>query len=146
MDRGAWRVKSWTQLSDWTIKAHTYTHSICYCSVTKSCPTLWPQGLQHARPPCPSLSPRVCPSSCPLDQWCYLTISSSPAPFSFCLQSFPEPGSFPKSWLFTSGGQSIGALASVLPMNTQCWFPLGLTGLISLQSKGLWRVFSSTTI
>ena len=77
---------------------------------------------------------------------CYLTISSSAAPFSFCLQSFPVSGSFPVSWLFASGGQSIGASASVLPMNIEDWFPLGLTGLISLQSKGLSRVFSDTTV
>ena len=146
MDRGAWRVKSWTQLSDWTIKAHTYTHSICYCSVTKSCPTLWPQGLQHARPPCPSLSPRVCPSSCPVNWWCYPTIPSSAALFSFCPQSFPASGSFPMSRLFASGGQSIGASASVLWMHIKGWFPLELTGLISLQSKGLSKVFSSSTI
>ena len=90
---------------------------------------------------CPSPSPRVCPSSCPLNQWCHPTISSSVALFSFCLQSFPASGSFPMSQQFTSGGQSIGApaTASVLPMNIQGWFPLGWTGLISLQSKGLSR-------
>ena len=110
------------------------------------CNSLQLHGLQHVRLSCPSPSLGVCPSSCPLNQWCYSTISSSAAPFSFCLQSFPEPGSFPKSWLFTPGCQSIGALASVLPMNTQCWFPLGLTYLISLLSKGLSRVFSSATI
>ena len=92
------------------------------------------------------LSPRVCSNSCPLSQWYYLTISSSATPFSFCLQSFPASGSFPISWLFASVGQSIGASALVLPVNIQDWFPLGLTGLISLQSKGLSRVFSSTTI
>ena len=97
-------------------------------------------GLYHARLPCPSLSHRVC--SCPLGQWCHPTISSSVAPFSSCLQSFPASGSFPMSWLFTSGGQSIGAsaLASVLLMTNQGWFPLAWTGLISLQSKGLSRV------
>ena len=84
--------------------------------------------------------------SCPLSRWCYLTISSSAAPFSFCLQSFPASGSFPKSCLFTSGGQSIEASASVFKMNIQDWFPLGLPGLISLLSKGLSRVFSSTTV
>ena len=86
--------------------------------------------------------PRVCPNSCPLSQWCYLTISSSASPFSFCLQSFPASGSFPTSWLFASGGHSIGASvsASVLPMSIQDCFPLGLTGLIFLQSKGLSRV------
>ena len=97
--------------------------------------SLWPHELQHARLPCPSLSPRVCSDSHPLSQWCCLTISSSAACFSFCLLSFPASGSFPVSWLFSSGGQSIGAstLASVLVMNIQVWFPLGPTGLISLQ-------------
>ena len=100
--------------------------------------SLWPHGLQHARLPYPSLSPRVCSNSCLLSRWCYLT-SSSATPFSFCLQSFPALGSFPVSQLFTSGGQSINikALATVLPMNIQGWFPLGLTGLISLLPKGL---------
>ena len=110
--------------------------------------SLWPHELQHTRLPCPSLSPTVCSNSCPLSWWCHPTISSSIIPFSFCLQSFPASGSFPKSQHFASGGQSIGALdsASVLPMNTQGWFPLGLTGLISLKSNGPSRVFSSTTI
>ena len=78
---------------------------------------LWPHEMQHARLPFPSLSPGLCSNSCPVSQWCYITISSSATPFSFCLQSFPASGSFPMSWLFTSGGQSIGASASVLPMN-----------------------------
>ena len=103
-------------------------------------------GLQRDRLPCLSLSPGICSDSHPLSQWCYLTISSSAAPFSFCLQSFPVWGSFPTSQLFISGGQSTGASASVLPMNIQSWFPLGLTGLISLLSKGLSRIFSSTMI
>ena len=96
-------------------------------------------GLQHSRLPCPSPSPRVCSNSGPLSQWCHPTISSSVVPFSSCLQSFQASGSFPKSWLFASGGHSIGAsaLAPVLPRNIQCCFPLGLTGLISLKSKGL---------
>ena len=145
MDRGAWSFKSWTQLSEWTIKAHTYKHICCF-SVTKSRPTLGPQGLQHARPPCPSLSPRVCPSSCPLNQWYYPTISSSAAPFSFCLQSFPEPGLFQWVGYLHQVAKVLEISASVLPMNTQWWFPLGLTFLISLQSKGLSRVFSSTTV
>ena len=105
-----------------------------------------PHGLQHARLFCPSLSSEVCSSSCLLSQWCYLIILSSVALFSFCLQSFPASGSFPMSQFFPSGGQSIGASASVLPVNIQDWFPLGLTGLISLPSKGLSRVFSSNTI
>ena len=106
----------------------------CCCSVTKLCPTLWLHGLQNARLPRPSLSPRVCPNSRPLNQWYYLTISSSATPFSSCPQSFPASGSFPVSLLFTSGGQTIGASGStlVLLMNIQGWFPLGLTGLISL--------------
>ena len=92
--------------------------------------SLGPSGLQHARIPCPSPSPRVCSNSCPLSQWCDPTISSSVTPFSSCLQSFPASGSFPMIWLFTSGGQSVRtcALTSVLPMNMQGWFPLGLTG------------------
>ena len=99
------------------------------------------------RLPCPLPSPGACSNSCPLSQWCHSTISSSVIPFS-CLQSFPALGSFPLSWLFTSGGQSIGASAStsVLPMKIWDWFPLGWTDLISLQSKGLSRVFFSTTI
>ena len=111
------------------------------CSVVSD--SLWPRGL-----PCPSLSPRVCSNSRLLSQWCHPTISSSVTPFSPCHQSFPTSGSFPMSRLFASGGQNIGAsaLESVLPMNIQGWFPLGLTGLISLQSRGLSRVFSSTTI
>ena len=92
--------------------------------------SLGPHGLQHARLPCPSPSPGACLSSWPLSRWCHPTISSSVVPFS-CLQSFPASGSFPVSQLFASGGQSIGASASVLPMNIQDWFPLGLTGLIS---------------
>ena len=110
--------------------------------------SLQPHGLQHARPPCPSLSPRVCSSSCPVNRGCHPTILSSVALFSFCLQPCPASRSFPMSWFFASGDQSIGVSASapVLPMNTQDWFPLGLTGLISLQSKGFSRVFSNTTV
>ena len=115
------------------------------CSVVSN--TLWPHGLQHARPPCPSPTPRVYSNSYPLCQWCHPTISSSVVPFS-CVQSFPASGSFPVSQFFASGGQSIGvsASASALPMNIQYWFPLGWTGWISLQSKGLSRVFSNTTV
>ena len=110
--------------------------------------SLWPHGLQHARPPCPSPAPGVYPNSCPLSQWCHPTISSSVAPFSSCPQSPPASRSFPMSQLFTSGDQSIGVSdsTSVLPMNTQDWPPLGWTGWISLQSKGLSRVFSNTTV
>ena len=123
-------------------------------SLLFSCPIvsnfLWPHEMQHTRLPCPSLSPGICSNSCPLSQWCHPTISSSGTPtiFSSCPQSFPALGSFPVSQLFTSGGQCIGASssASVLTMNIQGWFPLGLTGLISLLSKGLSKVFSSTTV
>ena len=105
-------------------------------------------GLQHARPLCPPPTPRVYPNSCPLGWWCHPTISSSVVPFSSCLQSFPASGSFQMSQFFTSRGQRVGvsASASVLPMNIQDWFPLGWTGWISLQSKGLSRVFTNTTI
>ena len=112
--------------------------------------SLWPHGLQHTRLLCPLPSPRVCSNSCPLSRWCHPTISSSVLPFSSCLQSFPVSGSYLLHRLFTSGSWSIrasaSASASVLPMNIQGWFILGLTYLISLQSKGLSRVFSRTTI
>ena len=116
------------------------------CSVMSN--SLWPHGLQHAGPPCPSPTPGVNSNSCPSSQWCQPTISSSVIPFSFCLQFFPASGSFPMSQFFASGGQSIGVSASawVLPMNIQNWFPLGLTGWISLLSKGFSRVFSNTTV
>ena len=110
--------------------------------------SLRPHGLQHAGLPYPPLPPRVCSNSCPLSRGCHPTISSSVAPFFFCFQSFPVSGSFPMGQFFTSGDQGIGgsALASVLPVNIQSRFPLGLTALIFLLSKGLSRVFSSTTI
>ena len=116
------------------------------CSVMSD--SLQPHGLQHARPPYPSPTPRVYSDSCPLSRWCHPTISSSIIPFSFCPQSFPESGSFQMSQLFISGGQSIVVSAStlVLPMNTQDQSPLGWTGWMSLQSKGLSRVFSNTTV
>ena len=109
--------------------------------------SLWPHGLQHSRLPCPSPSPRACSNLCPLSWWCPPTISSSVSSFS-CLQYCPASGSFLMRQLFRSGSQSTGASASVsvLPMNIQDWFPLRLTGLISLQSKGLSRVFSYTTV
>ena len=108
---------------------------------------LWPHGLQLSKLPCPSPSPRACWNACPLCEWCHPTISSSVTPFSSGPQSFPSSGSFPVSWLFALGDQSIGASASalVLSMNIQDWFPSGLTGLILL-SKGLLRVFSNTTV
>ena len=116
-----------------------------------SCPvmsdSLWPYELQHTRPPCPSPTPGVYSNSCPLSWW-HPAISSSVIPFSSCPQSLPASGSFPMSQLYASGGQSIGVSAStsVLPMNTQDWSPLGWTSWISLQSKGLSRVFSNTTV
>ena len=116
------------------------------CSVVSA--SLWPHGLQHTRLPYPSPSPGACSNSCPLSRWCYPTISSSVVPFSSRLQSFPASGSFLMNQSFTSGGQSIraSASASVLPMNIQDWFRLGWTGWISLQPKGLSRVFSNTTV
>ena len=116
------------------------------CSIMSD--SLWPHELQHTRLPCPSPTHGAYSNSCPSSWWCHPTISSSLVPFSFCLQSFPASGSFQMSQFFTSGGQSIevSASASVLPMNTQDWSPLGWTGWISLQSKGLSRVFSNTTV
>ena len=110
--------------------------------------SLWPHEPQHARPPCPSPTVRIYPNPCPLSQWCHPAISSSVVPFSSCPQSFPTSGSFQMSQPFTSGGQRIGvsASASVLPMNIQDWSPLGWTGWVSLQSKGLSRVFSNTIV
>ena len=110
--------------------------------------SLRPHELQHVRPPCPSPAPRVYPNSCPLSRWCHPTISSSVVPFSSCLQSFPATGSFQMSQLLASGGQRIGVSPSksILPMNIQDWSPLGWTDWISLQSKGLSRVFSNTTV
>ena len=115
-------------------------------SVMSDC--LGPHGLQHARLSCPSPTPGAYSNSCPLNWWCHPTTSSSVIHFSSHLQSFPASGSFPMSWFFTSGGQSIGvsASASVFPVNIQGWFPSGLISLISLQSKGLSRVFSNTTV
>ena len=128
-----WIAKVW-------VTSVQFSHSVMSDS-------LWHHGLQHARLPCPSPSPRTCSNSCPSSHWCRPTISSSVIPFSSCLPSFPASGSFPMSTFFPSG-QNTGASgsASVLPMNIQDWFPLGWTGLISLQSKGLSRVFSNTTV
>ena len=110
--------------------------------------SLWSHGLRHVRPPCPLPTPRVYPNLSPLSRWCHPTISSSVIPFSSCLQSFSASGSFQMSQLYASGGQSIGVSAStsVLPVNTQDWSRLGWTGWISLQSRGLSRVFSNTTV
>ena len=110
--------------------------------------SLQPHGLQHIRPPCPSPTPRAYPNSCPSSRWCHPAISSSVFPFSSCPKSLPALGSFPMNQLFAWGDQSIGvsASASVLPMSTQDWCPLGWTGWNSLQSKGLSRVFSNTRV
>ena len=123
-------------------------YKLQFSSVTQLCLTLWLHGLQHARPPCPSPTPGVYSNSWPLSQWGRPTISSFVVPFSSCLLSVPESGSFPMSHFFASGGQSIGVSAStlVLPMNIQDWPPLEWTGWISLQSKGLSRVFSNTIV
>ena len=132
--------------------SNTYIHICIFSSIQFSCSvvsdSLQPHELQHARPPCPSPTPGIYSNSCLLSQWCLPTISSFVVPFSSHLQSFSASGSFPMSQLFASGGQSIGvsALTSVLPTNTQDWCPLGWTGWISLQSKGLSRVYSNTTV
>ena len=124
-----------------TFSSAQFSHSVVSDS-------LRPHESQHARPPCPSPTPGVHPDSRPLSRWCHPAVSLFVVPFSSCPQSFPASGSFPISQLFRSGGQSIGvsALTSVLPRNTQDRFPLGGTGWISLQSKGLSRVFSNTTV
>ena len=138
-----------TEHSQWFVMVQIVGSVIKFSSVQLShsvvSNSLRPHGLQHARPPCPSPTPEVYSNSCPLSRWCHPTISSSVVPFFSHLQSFPAPGSFLVSQFFTSGGQSIGVSAStsVLPMNIQDWFPLGWTGWISLQSKGLSRVFST---
>ena len=133
----------WSQVAELLENIHNFHFSPSV--VTNS---LQPQGLQHARPPCPSPTPGVYSNSRPLSWWCHPTISSSVLPFSSYLQSFPASGFFQMSQLFASGGQSIGvsASASVLLMNIQKWSPLGWTSWISLQSKGLSRVFSNTTV
>ena len=154
-------AKRWTQLSDFNLKklwsrwdfdkkgsSVQFSHSVMSNS-------LWPQGVQHTRPLCPSPTLRACSNSCPLSRWCHPTISSSVVPFSSRLQSFPESGSFPVSQCFASGGQSIGtsASASVLSMNIQDWFPIGWTGWICIQSKGplrtpwtVWKGFCHTRV
>ena len=136
---------SFDRWMDKEIVVHIHNEILLLFSHSIMSKSLQPHGLQHTRLPCPSPSPRTCSNSCPLSQRCH---PSSVIPFSFCLQSFPASGSFLMSWLFTSGGQSIGASASasVFPMIIQDWFPLGWNGWISLQSKGLSRVFSNTTV
>ena len=125
-----------------------FLNNIQFSSLAQLCPTLRHHEPQHARPPYPSPNPRVHPNSCASSQWCHPAISSSVVPFSSCPKSLPASESFPMSQLFTWDGQSTGvsASASVLPLNTQDWSPLGWTGWISLQSKGLSRVFSNTTV
>ena len=140
--------RSLVDYSPWSRKELDTTEWLHFqfsCSVMSY--SLRPHGLQHVRPPCPSPIPGVYPNSYPLSWWCHPTISFSVVCFSSCCQSFPASGSFQMSQFFASGGQSIRASAStsVLPKNTQDWFPLGWTGWISLKSKGLW-VFSNTTI
>ena len=134
------------QLSHLYMTTRKTINSVQFSSVLSDSLQLY--GQQHARPPCPWPVPGVYSNSCPLSRWCHPTISSSVIPFSSHLQSFPASGSFPMSQFFASGGQSIGVSpsASVLPMNIQDWFPLGWTGWISVQSKGLSRVFSSTVV
>ena len=141
---GSHKVRHWVCTHPYTDRCKdVYSSSLLFsCSVVPDCLRL--HELLHTKLPCPSLSPRVCSNSCPLIQWCHPTIPSSVIPLSSHPQSFPASEFFPVSRLFTSGGQRIGA--SVLSMNSQDWFPLGLAGLISLQSKGLSRVFSSITV
>ena len=141
------KVNVFQNLGYMTWSAHLKIFSVQFsCSVVSD--TLWPHGLQHARPPCPSPTPRVYSNLCPLSWWCHPTISSSVVPLFSRLQSFPASGTFHMSQVFASGGQSIGVSAStsVLPMNIQDWFPWGWTGWISLESTGLSRVFSNTTV
>ena len=137
----------WFAIDNLGIKAGDNGSSVQYSSVAQSCPALCdPMRCSNARPPCPSPIPGAYPNSFRLSRWCHPTISSSVIPFSSCPQSFPASGSFHISQLFASGRQSIGVSTSVLPVNTQDWSPLGWTGWISLQPKGLSRVFSSTIV
>ena len=161
-NKGMWRIWSSTAYQVLGVFSHAISHLaftpnlsgrfLIFSSVQFShsfmSDSLQPHDSQHARPPCPSPTPGVYSNSCASSWWYHPTISSSVVPFSSCPQSLPESGSFPMSQFFVGGGQSIGvsALASVLPMNTQDWFPLGCTGWISLQSNGLTRVFSNTTV
>ena len=134
-----------SRISAWLASSSTSSVQFSHSVVSDS---LRPHEPQHARTPCPSPTPGVHPNPCPLSRWYHPTISSSVIPFSSCPQSFPASGTFPMSQIFTSGSQNIGvsASASVLPMNTQDWSPLGWTGWISLQSRGLSNVFSNTTV
>ena len=141
-----WSPPAWLRILDHRVISGSCLNTLCLSFILSNIrfllfsrsvmsDSLWPHGLQHIRPHCPSPPPRACSSSCPLNWWYHPTISSSVSPFSSCLLSFPA-----------SGSQNIRASASVLPMNNQGWFPLGLTGLISLLSKGLSGVFSNTTV
>ena len=150
-----WRISTLKTTRHWWMNSKTqingqesFVHRFVIVHLLSVSDSLQPYGLQHTKLPCPSLSPRVCSSSCPLSRWYHPTISSFVSPFSSCPQFFPASAFFPVSQLFASGGQSIGASASgsVLLMNIQDWFPLRLTGLISLESKGLSRVFSNTAV
>ena len=137
----------WEQIMRVVCYSHENWFSVQFShSVVSDC--LWPHDPQHVRLPYPSPTPGVHPNPCPSSRWCHPTISSSVVPFSSCPQSFPASGSLPESHFFAPGDQSIGvsASASVFPMNTQDWSPLGWTGWISWQSKGLSRVFSNTTV
>ena len=141
LEKFRWFLKEWeySKGSPICCLGHVCLNSLMCSKMLFGCwvvsDSLWLHGLQHTRLLCPPPSPRVYLNSWPLNRWCCLAISSSAALFSFCLQSFPASGSFPVSWLFTSGGWGIKASASVLPMNNQGWFPLGFTGLISLHFK-----------
>ena len=142
----SWRLSVIGKIGEHRNGVYLWNQLLFGCSAISG--SLQPHGLQHTSLPCPTLSPRVFSSPCLLKWWCHPSISSSVTPFSSCLQSFPASRSFPMCQFFTSGGQSIGASASasVLPMNIHGWFPLGLTSLISLLSKELSTVFSSTTV
>ena len=143
-------ASAWTDLAGFclTVSVSTDIPVLVQFNCSVESDSLWPHELQHTRPPCPSPTPRVYSNSCPSSRWCHPAISSSVVHFSSCPQSLPASESFPMSQLFAWGGQIIrvSALASVLPMNTQDWSPLGWTGWISLHSKGLSRVFSNTII
>ena len=140
-----WTV--WHEAVDFNFSKFTHLCSVQFSHSVVS-DSLWPDGLKHARPPCPSPTPKVYLNPCPSSWWCHPTISSSVVPLSSCLWSFPASRSFQLSQLFTSGSQSIGVSVStsVLPMNTQDWSPLGWTGWISLLAKRLSRIFSNTTV
>ena len=142
-----WFMSQWEEVG-WSRILGISSHYLVQLSRSVMSDSLRPHGLQHNRLPCPSPTPGACSNSCPSSWWCHPTISSSVVPLSFCPQSFPASGSFLMNHFFASGDQSTEASASaaVLPMDVQVWFPLGWTGWISLQTKGLSRVFSNTTV